>query len=277
MRALYILAVAACLAATLGCNDPTAVYDRNRNAILRSHSHLVNGDKALARDAYDRAGDLYGKAGGALAQAITELSSAERDVGQQLRDLERQGAPQTGNVGGTRFYADTLRGYREILASAIVLRAVAIERQGEAAYRGGARDVLNGDANYRARQFATAHRQFGDADGQFGHAILSFTETLDYLKQAAAEANRLSRAAPPGTWSILEPLRQNVTYRLAQAGAYRSAAAQRTLQAAHVVSLYRRQNVGNIPEVDIVPLIPLPEVVRSGATPPPVPNVNLGK
>lgn len=276
-RTLYILAAAAVLSAVLGCNTPTAIYDRNREVILRSQSRLVEGDQALTRGDVGRAADRYAKASGDLAAAITNLETAERDIDSQLRELDQAGAPQTGGVGGTRFYTDTLRAYREALALAIVLKALALERQGEAAYRSAAQAVLDGDAAYASRQFATAAREFSDADRDFGRAIASFTDTLDFLKWKGPAASRLTRSAPPQTWGVLEPLRQNVTHRLVQAGAYRSSASQRALQAAHVVSLYRQEDVGNIPEVDIVPLVPLPDVVRSGVTPPPVPSATLAK
>jgi hypothetical protein len=265
------------LTAALGCNGPTAVYDRNRSLILGSQGRLIDGDKALSVGRAGRAADYYAQAASDLGTAIAELEEADREVSQKIRDLDAAGAPQTGGVGGTKFYTDILAGYREAQALAIVLKALASERQGEAAYRLGAQCLIDGDQAYAANQFATAKKEFSDSEQYFARAVASFTGTLDFLQARNDAIQRLARSASLETWGVLAPLRQNVSQRLIQAGDYRKAAAQRHLQAAHIVSIYRRENTGNLPPVEIVPLIPLPDSVRTGAIPPPVPSATLAK
>jgi len=276
-RIVCLLVALTGLTAALGCNGPTAVYDRNRSLILGSQSRLIEGDRALSVGRAGRAADCYAQASGDLGTAIAELEEADREVSQKIRELDAAGAPRTGGVGGTRFYSDILDGYREAQALAIVLKALAFERQGEAAYRLGAQRLLDGDQAYGANQFATAKQKFSDAEQYFDRAVASFTATLDFLQAKDDAIQRLARSASLETWGVLQPLRQNVSQRLIQAGDYRKAAAQRHLQAAHIVSIYRRENTGNLPPVEIVPLIPLPDSVRTGAIPPPVPSATLAK
>jgi hypothetical protein len=286
-RWISILIVVMVYAATAGCARPTAPYDKGRALLIEGREQLVEGDRALARAQFDDAGDLYHDAARDLDRAVDHLETAERKVDlrvhalhrEQMADEVRQGSASadTQDTSGNRFYNESLRGYREALALAVVMRAVALEREAEAIYRGAAYDVLAGDQLYPGQQFAAALEHYESADRGFRQAEAAFVETADFLGRRSLEADRLAEAAPPGTWPLMKTLWQLVGHRRGQTSAYRAATMKRSMQAGRVVQAYRKVDPGNIPNVTMTPLEALPETVRTGVVPPPIPEVRLGK
>lgn len=286
-RWVSILIVAVVCAAASGCVRPTAPYDKGRALLIESREQLVAGDQALARAEFDDAGDLYHGAARNLDRAVDHLETAERKVDLRVHALRREqvaGKVRQGPIpadtratAGNRFYDENLRGYREALALAVVLRAVALEREAEAIYRGAAHDVLTGDQLYPGQQFAAALTRYESADRGFRRAESALAETADFIGRRSLEADRLAEAAPPRTWPLMKTLWQLVSHRQGQTSAYRAATMKRSMQAGRVVEAYRKVDPGNIPNVTLAPLEALPETIRTGVVPPPIPEVRLGK
>jgi hypothetical protein len=243
---------------------------------------MVEGDKALANDQFEKAENLYWKAAGRLGRVVGDLEAAERDVQGRIRP---EGAEETAPPVAVdapprdtnRFYIDTLRGYREALALAIVLRSQALQRTGEAVYRGAAQHVLDGDKAYTQQQFALALTHYNDAGRAFRHSGVLFGDTSSFARAKMAEADHLADVAPPGTWPLVGQSNRLAAIRTIQADAYETAAGQRMSLAGHIVEAYKENDPGDIPDVEVQPLPSLPPEAQRGVIPPAVPPVALGR
>lgn len=287
--AISLLAVLA--AAPSGCVRPMEPYEKGLSILQESRAKLIDGDRALINTRYDRAAKLYGKAAGDLAKAVDCLGEAEGQVDTRIRVLDAESHEvgsettpaerRTVDIGGRdvnvgRYYAETLRGYREALALAVVMRSLALARSGEAHYRGAAERVLRADQYYDARQFAAAEKAYGDAGKGFRSARTAFGEAATFIARQMIGGDRLARAAPPGTWPLVDRVRQIADLRGSQSDAYLAVAVRRTSQATQVCQAYRMRDPGNVPDVEVRPLAPLPDLLRQGVRHPTIPSASAG-
>ena len=286
-----VLLAAALAAAAVGCTHPTAAYDNGRTILERSRQRIMDGDQALVAARYDRAAGQYDKAARDLAKAVAYLEQAEQQVEDQIRSKDQashaadpQQTPAQNetvvigsrDVAVDRFYVETLRGYREALALAVVMRALALQRLGEAHYRAAARDLMDGDLAYPARQFAAAETLYDGANDAFRNALATFGQTADFVAQRTLHNDRLAEAAPNGTWPLMGHLGTLAEYRRVQTDAYLAAGIKRHAQAHRVAEAYRDRDPGNVPDVEVRPLEALPALVRHGVIPPPIPSTAPG-
>ena len=273
-------------AAASGCGQPKSAYEECHATLTRSRDVLIEGDRALSMGGAERAAGLYVQAGNDLKAALEKVEQAEADSQEKIRALDEEktrtgsspvvAQERTVTIGARsvpmdRYYAENLAAYRELWGAVVQMRSVALSRAAEAQYRIGAQAVLDGDQFYRARQFNTAEKRYGLAERSFRPALDLLGQTTEFLETKAATSSRLA-ASPPEVWESIEQVRQVAAERRNQADAYLRATLQRLSQTVRIVDAYRFRQPGNIPTIEIQPLAPLPEIVRTGVVQPPIPS-----
>jgi len=276
----------------VGCAQPTTSYNEGRARLISSHDKLLAGDRALASQQFDRASRLYSDANRELYQAIHHFADAERNIVADIRlvddqhsRLNQRPTPAQDRpvrigartVGVDRYYIDSLRAYREALALAVVMRSIALTRDGEAHYRSAAQQIIFGDQFYQGSQFAAAETSYRYSKTEFRRAATKLDEASGFIRTQTAEGQRLVAAAAEGVWENMPLLAAVARRRTAQTDAYLAATVGRLTLARRIVAAYKNTKPGNIPDIRIAPLEPLPQVVRSGVNHPRIPSAALKK
>ncbi|MBN2583181.1 MAG: hypothetical protein JXL80_08935 [Planctomycetes bacterium] len=275
--------------AAVGCRGPLETYNKGRAGLIASHDLLVTGDRALVGQDYDAATDDYAAATSELTRAVSYLESAESSIENEIRAQDLQGnqlsprpipaddrSVQIGSrtVPVDRYYVDSLHAYRQSLALAVVMKTMALTREGESHYRVAAHQLHLADELYRTRQFNAAQQSYAYCSKVFRLASSRFAEAERFLTTWTADGERLQRAAAPGIWENVDPLRTLAGRRLKQSDAYLAATLGRSTLASRVVAAYQGRKPGDLPEVQIEPLPPLPQATRYSVQHPPIPRTD---
>ncbi len=287
-----IAALLLALCASVGCADPMTSYNQGRVKLISSHDKLLAGDRTLATEQFDRASRLYSDADRELLQAIRHFSDAERKIEDEIRALDDQHSrlsprptpvdDRSVRIGARtvevdRYYIDSLRAYREALALAVVMRTIAVTRDGEVHYRAAAKQLALGDQFYEASQFAAAETAYRYSEKEFRRGAARLGEATGFMRSQTAKGQRLAAAAAEGVWENMALLAVLARRRTTQTDAYLAATVGRLTLARRVVAAYKDTKPGNIPDHRIEPLEPLPEVVRYSVTHPKIPRAALKK
>jgi len=293
VKRLPVATIAVCLlvlCGSVGCTHPTTSYNEGRARLISSHDKLLAGDRALTSEQFDRASRLYSDANRELFQAIRHFADAEHNIEADIRVVDDQHSRLsqrptpaddrsvrigTRTVEVDRYYIDSLRAYREALALAVVMRSIALTRDGEAHYRSAAKQLILGDQFYEGSQFAAAETSYRYSEKEFRRAATRLDEASGFIRTQTAEGRRLAVAAAEGVWENMPLLAAVAGRRSAQTDAYLATTVGRLTLARQVVAAYKNTKPGNIPDIRIAPLEPLPQVVRSGVNHPRIPSATL--
>ncbi|NLX57955.1 MAG: hypothetical protein GXY74_02575 [Phycisphaerae bacterium] len=285
--AVVVSLLATLCAAAPGCRHPLDTYNQGRSRLIAGREQLVGGDRALVAQDFDRAAEAYASARGKLTDAVGDLSAAETSIETEIRRQDRQGnqlSPRpipaddrsvligARTVQVDRYYVDSLYAYRQSLALAVALRALALTREGESAYRAAAYQLRLADELYRSRQFNAAQQSYGYCGKTFRLASERFAEAERFGAGWIADGERLRQAAAPGVWDTTDAVHAVAERRLKQADAYLAATTARASMAGRVVAAYQGRPPGDLPEVRVEPLPDLPDIVRCTVEPPPIPS-----